>query len=503
MKILSSSELKQVDEQTIFAEKIDSVDLMERASMVLYEQLRQDFDLKKQLFCLVCGSGNNGGDGLALARILAENGAQVKVYLHKHHRYSKDNLINQKRLNERDIPIHFFELEQNLDLPNPSVVIDALFGYGLSRPLGEEWGNIVRQINSQEVVVAVDLPSGLPADSVADKKFPIVKASLTYTFQTPKLALLLPENASCSGEIKILDIALDTKTINQIQTSYFYTTLSDIRDKIMVPNRFAHKGTLGHSLIVGGSWGKIGAVILSSKAALRAGCGLVTTYVPQCGYQILQTAFPEAMTITDRSDDYLVDFPKNLTSFSAVGMGVGMGTHPETQNGFVEFLKKYKQQLSKLVLDADALNILAQNPRNLSYLPENTIITPHPKELERLIGSWENDFEKLKKVILLAQQFQIIVVIKGAHTAIVLPNGQIHFNATGNWGMATAGSGDVLTGIITSLLAQGYTPEKASVIGVFLHGLAADVQVQTIHKKSLIASDIIDGLSVAWKQVMN
>lgn len=501
MKILSASELKFIDEQTILIEGIQSVDLMERASWALYEQLKRDFNTKNHQFSIVCGSGNNGGDGLALARILNQNGGQVKVYLHKNHKYSKDNLINQNRLKELNIPIRFFELNQNLDLSNQSIVIDCLFGYGLSRPLDQEWRNIITQIN-QHVVIAVDLPSGLIADSTTDKSYPIVKATKTYTFQTPKAALLLPENSPYSGEIEVLDIGLNQKAIEQIQTSCFYTSLSDIQEKIFTPNRFSHKGTFGHSLIIGGSYGKMGAVVLAGKSTLKTGCGLVTTFIPQCGYQIMQTAFPEAMVLTDTNSEHLINFPKDISSFSAIGIGIGMGTHPKTQIGFIEFLKQCSHK-PKLVLDADALNILAQQPNTLSLLPENTIITPHPKELERLIGSWKNDFEKLKKATELAQKLRIIVVIKGAYTAIVLPNRQIHFNPTGNWGMATAGSGDVLTGIITSLLSQGYIPENAAVIGVFLHGLAADCQIQHIHKKSLIASDIIDGISAAWKVVMN
>ncbi|MFA7445549.1 MAG: NAD(P)H-hydrate dehydratase [Flavobacteriaceae bacterium] len=499
MKILSSSELKLVDEQTIVTEGIESVDLMERASMALYEQLKEDFDIKNNLFCIVCGSGNNGGDGLALARIITQNGGQAKVYLHKSQKYSTDNLINQNRLDELNIPIHFFELDQNPDFPGESVVIDALFGYGLSRPLNTEWKNSIAQINQQSTVVSVDLPSGLMADSFTEKNHPIVKATKTYTFQTPKLALLLPENALYSGETEVLDIGLDKKAIKQIQTSCFYTTLSDIQEKIIYPNRFSHKGTFGHSLIIGGSYGKMGAVVLSSKSALRTGCGLITTYVPKCGYQILQTAFPEAMTLTDKDSEYLINFPKDITSFSAIGIGIGMGTHPETQEGFIDFLKNCSLHKPKLVLDADALNILSQNKQALHFLPENTIITPHPKELERLIGSWENDFEKLEKAMNFSKEFKLILAIKGANTCVVLPNGELHFNATGNWGMATAGSGDVLTGIITSLLAQGYAPENATILGVFLHGLSADLQVKSIHKKSLIASDIINGIFQAWK----
>lgn len=505
MKILSASEMKTADNQTVIKEQIESVDLMERASMALFEQLQKDFDIQDTLFSIVCGSGNNGGDGLALARIIEQNGGAVNVYLLKSQKYSKDNFINQQRLESLNIPIRFFDLDENLEISKHSVVIDALFGYGLSRGLDFEWKNIIKQINSTDnFVVSVDLPSGLLPDSVSDKNHPIVKATKTYTFQSPKLALLLPENAIYSGEFEVLDIQLDKGSIEEIQTNYFYTTLEDIRQKTINPNRFSHKGTFGYSLIIGGSYGKIGAVVLSSKAALKTGCGLVTAYVPKCGYTVLQAAFPEAMTLTDVEDNFITEFPKDIAQFSAIGIGVGMDTKPETQKAFIRFLEDISknQKQTKLVLDADALNILSQNKDALRFLPENTIITPHPKELERLIGSWKSDFEKLEKAMSFTKEFKLILVIKGANTCVVLPNGEFHFNATGNWGMATGGSGDVLTGIITSLLAQGYSSENATILGVFLHGLSADLQVKSIHKKSLIASDIVNGISQAWNTIL-
>ncbi len=505
MKILSASELKIIDNKTIISEQIESVDLMERASIALYDQLKKDFDVQETLFSIVCGSGNNGGDGLALARIIQQNGGAVNVCLLKSQKYSKDNFINQQRLKSLNIPFILFDLEDDLDILEHSVVIDALFGYGLSRSLDIEWKNLIEQINStNNFVVSVDLPSGLLADSFSDKTHPIVKATKTYTFESPKLSLLLPENVFYSGEFEVLDIQLDKPSINEIQTKYFYTTLADIQQKTINPNRFSHKGTFGHSLIIGGSYGKMGAVVLSSKAALRTGCGLVTAYVPKCGYHIMQSSFPEAMTLTDVDDNYITEFPKDVSMFSSVGIGVGMDTKLETQKAFLYFLEDISknQKQTKLVLDADALNILSQNKQALHFLPENTIITPHPKELERLIGSWKNDFEKLEKAMNFTKEFHLILVIKGANTCIVLPSGELHFNATGNWGMATGGSGDVLTGIITSLLAQGYAPEKAAITGVFLHGLSADLQVKSIHKKSLIASDIINGISQAWNTIL-
>lgn len=501
MNILSASQLKAADQNTIRVQNITSVDLMERASQRLFDRLYQDFDLAKNSFTIICGTGNNGGDGLALARMLVQSGCQVKIYLLKSENYSQDNTANQNRLEELRVPVFEFELTDRLALPENSIVIDALFGYGLSRPLDKTWENIISQINlSGNYIVAVDLPSGLLPDAFSDKHFPVIKADVTYTFQCPKTALLLPENAAYSPDFKVLDIDLDKKTLEETQTTQRYTTLESVKKYLIKNSRFAHKGTFGHSLIIGGSYGKIGAVVLSSKAALKTGCGLVTAYLPRCGYTVIQTAFAEAMTITDAHEEHITEFPAVASSFSAVGIGVGMGTVAQTQQAFSDFLKDFSGQIKAphLVLDADALNILSQNREATALLPEKTILTPHPKELERLIGKWENDFDKLNKAKHFTQKYNLVVVIKGAHTVVVLPNGELHFNSTGNWGMATGGSGDVLTGVITSLLAQGYEPEKAAILGVFLHGLAADLQVRTIHRKSLTATDIIDGISGAW-----
>src|SRR5690606_10995103 len=506
MKVLSAEQMKVVDKQTIQEEGFLSIDLMERASTAVVRQLNKDFDTSQTSFVILCGIGNNGGDGLAIARLLTEQGTDVTIFLQQHQQYSSDNIINQQRCAEHGIMIRSFHIDERLFISPNAIVIDALFGYGLSRPLSADWAFFIDSINTlPNTVVAIDMPSGLQADQYTDTQSPIIKADYTYTFQSPKLALLQPANGEYIGIVTVLDINLSPIAIAQQHSSYHYITIDYVKQSIRKPSHFSHKGTFGHALILGGSFGKMGAMVLSSKAALRAGCGLVSCYIPRCGYTVLQTAFPEAMLMTDDKERTLSIPPENLSTYTALGVCIGMGTSIEAQGFLHSLLASIGQLINKpsLVLDADALNILSFHPDWLTLLPEGSILTPHPKELERLIGPWTDDFNKLQKVRVFASKYKSIVLIKGANSAIVLPHGDIYFNSTGNWGMATAGSGDTLTGILTSLLAQKYTPEQATILGVFLHGLAGDLAIQQIHPHSLIASDIIAYTSSAWRYLYN
>jgi hydroxyethylthiazole kinase-like uncharacterized protein yjeF len=492
MKIHSSADLKYLDQKTIEIQNISSWQLMERASSVLFSAIKEDFDIADTHFTVLCGHGNNGGDGLALARMLYQAGSEVVVYLIKSDSYSEDNLENQQRLNY--IQVNLLDLESPPIFKSNTIIIDALFGYGLSRPLDSYWIKFIQQVNDSGLkIISVDMPSGLLADKSTPKASPIVKADIVYTLQCPKLALLQPENANFVKSFKVLNINLeDTKG-----SQNYYLTHGFIQSLLKSPSRFSHKGTFGHSLIIGGSYGKIGAPLLSTKAALKTGCGLITAHIPKCGYIPFQSAFPEAMVISDSSEDVISNLNLDVSSFSAVGVGMGMGQNEKTIKAFEIFLQKTK--LPPVVIDADGLNLLSQNKELLKDLPANAILTPHPKELQRLIGDWRNDFEKLEMARAFSTMHSVILIIKGAHTSIILPDGIIFYNSTGNYGMATGGSGDVLTGIITSLLAQSYSPKHAALIGVYLHGLAGDSAVQKIHPKSLIASDIIEHITDAWK----
>ena len=255
----------------------------------------------------------------------------------------------------------------------------------------------------------------------------------------------------------------------------------------------AHKGIQGHALLVGGSYGKIGAMTLSSKACLKTGCGLVTVFIPRCGYKILQTANPEVMVLTDISVKYITRIEFNFVP-QAIGIGPGIGQDIETHTALHRFLKTNE---IPLVIDADALNILSQNKQWLSFLPEKTIFTPHLKELERLIGSWDSDAEKIEKTIAFSKEYQLVIVMKGAPTKII-DGDTLYENTTGNAALATAGTGDVLTGMITSLLAQSYEPIDAAILGVYLHGLTADIALPETGYQAFIASDCIEHIGKAY-----
>lgn len=509
MKILSADQIKTLDQETIRRQGITSLALMERAAQAVVARLKTQYAVWEGRFVVLCGAGNNGGDGLAIARMLYLEGHEVAVYVLKQARYSADNLANQKRWVEKGKDVHFFSPMDRIDLLPDDMVIDALFGVGLSRPLEQEWNAFFGLISDRVAeVVSIDVPSGLFCDRPNDEGTPVMRADVTYTFQAPKLSLLQPDNALYSGEIFCLDIGLDTEAMDMMDSPFYYTTLIDCQTFVPKVNRFAHKGTFGHVLVLGGSYGKIGAVVLCSKAALRAGCGLVSVYTPACGYSVVQSAFPEAMVLPCGDERVLSGFPTDLSAYQAFAVGPGLGTASSTTQGFREFIKGLRagslQEAERkrcVVLDADALNMLSADPSLLEHIPEKTILTPHPKELSRLIGHWTNDFEKLEKVRGFAQRLQAIVIVKGANTAVVFPNGEVHFNSTGNPGMATGGAGDVLTGIIASLAAQGFTPEHAAVLGVFLHGRAGDLAADALGTRGMIAGDIVAFLQPAWKEM--
>ncbi len=491
MHILTSLQLKEADAQTMAVQQISSWQLMERAAGALFESLKADVDIYSSRFAILCGAGNNGGDGLALARMIHSAGGEVSVFLLEAPFYSADNRANREKLG--DLPVTLFNLQSRLHFPEKCILIDALFGYGLNRLLSPDWNGIIAQVNAAGPrILAIDMPSGLLSDAHTPPDAPVVRATKVYTFHSPKKALLLPENAGRAEEFTVIPIRLEDSG----QGNEYYLTAEMCRSWITTPSRFSHKGTFGHVLITGGSYGKIGAVILAARAALKTGCGLATAFVPRCGYIPFQTALPEAMVMTALEEDFLDIFPDEPRRFSAIGIGVGMGTSEKTEAAFLRFLKS--GNLPPLVLDADALNILSRNPDYLSDLPENTILTPHPKELERLVGSWKNDFEKLETVRKFCAKRRVILVIKGANSAILFPDGRIAFNSTGNYGMAKGGSGDVLTGMITSLLAQGYTPEQSATIGVFLHGKAGDLARERQGARGMIPTDTIEAIPHAW-----
>jgi len=376
------------------------------------------------------------------------------------------------------------------------IVIDGIFGSGLNKPLDGLAKSIVGQINrSGATVISIDMPSGLfGEDNSHNDLSGVIRANYTLTFQMPKLSFLFAENNPFVGDLLVLPIGLHPEAIDQTESKYFYLDQAFISGKIKKRSKYSHKGTYGHALLIAGSYGKMGASVLASRTCLRSGVGLLTSHVPRLGYEIIQNSVPEAMTSIDKDDQVFSEAPE-LQSYSAIGIGPGLDRKPKTQ---LAFRKLLRTKPAKLVIDADALNIMSENKDWYELLPENTILTPHPKEFERLAGPSANSWERLQIQIRFSEKYKVILVVKGADTCITLPDGRVFFNPTGNPGMATGGSGDVLTGLILGLLAQAYTPEEAALIGVYLHGLAGDLAATENGQQALIAGDITNQIGKAF-----
>lgn len=504
MKLFKTSQIAAIDRATIANEPISDIDLMERASSCFADRLMEQVPIKSELL-FFCGPGNNGGDGLAVARmILLKQAYSVKVFmLNTGHKESASCATNFSRLKELG-NISVLEIQSENDFPAISQsawVVDALFGSGLNRPLQGLAASLVQHINlSGSRVISIDIPSGLHGEyNTPEHHAHCIKAFSTHTFQFPKLSFFMAENALFVGHWDVVDIQLHPKAIEDQETLFTYIDRNTAAQIVKERPVFSHKGTFGHALLIAGSYGMMGAAILSAKACLRGGVGLLTVHIPQKGYAIMQTALPEAMVEVDESE--LMFSHSHLASsekISAIGIGPGLGTKPNTQKGLLQLLKMAKVPL---VIDADALNCLSQNPSWLELIPKNSILTPHPKEFDRIAGISKNSAERIEKVRHLSQQYGIFIVLKGAYTFVATPDGKGCFNSTGNAGMATAGSGDVLTGLILALLSCGYTSEEAAVLGVFIHGLAGDIAANLFGKEALIASDIVEAFGKAFVEV--
>jgi NAD(P)H-hydrate epimerase len=494
LKILTTSQIKELDAHTIQREPIVSIELMERACSAFTTWVIAKFNTDKTIG-VVCGTGNNGGDGLGISRLLNEQGYDVKIWIVRGSMpESEDFKTNLGRIRGK---IPTFEIvsesDQNL-FSDRSILIDAIVGSGLSRPVDGIYAQAIRCMNKTNTVrIAVDIPSGLMADKPSEGE--IVQADYTVSFELPKLSFLFPQSSSYVGAWHVVDIGLDRKFINDAASQYSVIEQQDIKTLLKQRSKFDHKGNFGHALLIAGSYGKIGAAVLSARSALRSGAGLLTVHAPKCGYEIMQTSVPEAMVSVDENEKILSSFP-DIKTFSAIGIGPGIGQDKKTMTAFKALLETAG---SPLVIDADALNILGSNREMIHMLPKNSILTPHPKEFERLAGSWKTDFERLKKQIDFSVKTGTIVLLKGAHSSISTPEGKVYFNNTGNPGMATGGSGDVLTGVITALLAQGYSGLDSALIGCWMHGLAGDQAAAHFGQISMTASDITAYLPDAFR----
>ncbi len=500
MKILNAKQIKALDKATIINEPIYSIDLMDRASFNAYSWLVDQYVDRAKTIHVFCGVGNNGGDGLAIAGFLYEDNLDVKVYLVHFSSNLSDDLVTQFNQLEEE-GLHPINIQSKEDFPvinHDDVVVDAIFGVGLNKPASGFTKELIQHINKHTApVYSIDVPSGLYIDKPNSKADAIIKPDKVATFQLPKLAFLLPDNQDYVPHFDLLDIELDLDFLTTVKSNFHFITLEDILPLIKKRKKFSHKGDFGHSLIIGGSYGKIGAVVLATKAALRIGSGLVTAYVPKSGYTIMQISAPEAMV--EVGAEYAIESINFNVKPSVIGIGVGLGVLEKTAKAFGDFLKT---NTIPLVIDADALNILSHNKAFLDLLPEDSILTPHPKELKRLIGEWENDYDKLEKIKAFSKKYHCIVVLKGAHTLIV-QNETYYFNSTGSPALATAGSGDVLLGLITGLLAQGYTPLQAAMLGVFAHGRSVELHKLFKDSDLLIASDIINLIPEVFGEFVN
>ena len=498
MEILSAESIRAWDEYTMQHEPVASIDLMERAATSCFSWLEQNGYLGRS-FSIYCGKGNNGGDGLALARLLSAQGCPVKVHILEFgYIGTEDFQINLARLHQTPVEVRFIQSEEHFNsLSSGDVVVDALLGSGLNRALEGVTAQLVEHLNrSGHEVISIDIPSGLFV-SRSSRGNTVIRATDTLSFQVWKPAFLLPENEEWVGRVHILDIGLHPAFLAQVRSE---ATLLDplvIHDIYKPRQAFAHKGNFGHALLMTGSLGKIGAAVLAGRACLRSGAGLLTVSVPGCGYVILQTSLPEAMVLTDEDEKKHTSLPAGgVDNYSVIGVGPGLGTADGTAGFLRELLRAYRKPM---VIDADALNILAANPDWMASLPPYSILTPHPKEFERLFGSSPDDYARLEMAREMARKHQCIIVLKGHYTFVAMPGGKGYFNSTGNAGMAKGGSGDALTGILTALLAQSYSPGEAALLGVYLHGLAGDIAAGAFSQESMLPSDLIGCLGNAFQ----
>ena len=501
IKILSAKQIKEADQFTIQHNPINSIDLMERAAEACANYFSENVPAGIS-FAIFCGSGNNGGDGFAIARLLYNLGKNVEVFfVETGSNRSENNQENFERLPAtlKEKVIELNSTEKFPKLTPDFLIVDALLGTGINRKSEGIILQLIQHLNKQVCNrIAIDIPSGLFADQQTEDLNAVVHCNQTLTFQFPKHSFFYPEYAIAVGEFNVLDIGIHTDFIKSEPTKFALIEEQDI--KAMLPSRsqFAHKGNFGHALLLVGSKGKAGAAILSARACIRSGAGLVTVNTAQACLNPIQTAVPEAMVEADTDENIITEFV-NVEKYNVVAIGPGIGTDGKTAQILKQMIQEFK---APMVFDADAINLLADNKTWLSFLPNGSIITPHIGEFRRLTGNYNNPFDRSDAQIELAKKLNCYVILKGKFTAIATPDGKVFFNPTGNPGMATGGSGDVLTGIICGLLAQGFVSGKAAIVGVYLHGLAGDLAAEELTSYSLNAGDIINYLPKAFKHIL-
>lgn len=468
---------------------------MERASLAFVDEFVRHVQPEKPV-TLICGPGNNGGDGLGITRLLLSRGFQVDCYLVRIGAdLSNDCQTNLDRLSGLCEVTEVIEVK-SLELKK-GVIIDALFGSGLNRPVTGHTARVIEVINaSGNPIVAVDIPSGLFADKMS-LEGAIIKASLTITFQLPKRSFLIPESGRFVGEWRTVEIGLSEDFLLAEQSKYALIDKGFVTSLLPKREKFAHKGMQGRVQLMAGSLGKMGAATLTGEACLKSGAGLLTIHVPKVGLNVVQTVLREAMAIADVCYSH-ISVVSDISNVDVLCVGPGLGTHADTVAALRQLLQKAEVPM---VIDADALNIIAAAPALIEYIPKGSVLTPHVGEFERLFGKCPDGFARIEKMIEFSVMNQLVVVLKGAHTAVSDEAGNVFFNTTGNSGMATAGSGDVLAGVVAGLIAQGMSGRDAALSGVFLHGMAGDLAEKKVGKMSLMASNLLDELHQAFNNV--
>jgi len=469
LPLLTSPQIREADAYTIANEPITSINLMERAAKAFVGWFVNHFPDKNQAVSIYCGTGNNGGDGLAIARML--HGHHYKAVNVKITRFSDkasdDFNVNLKRLQK--LPL--IEIKSGDDLPTEEspVIIDAMLGSGLNKPLAGDYKRLVQYLNSiEKTVVAVDIPTGFFAEGKIDPQAEVLKTDLVITFQQAKINFLLPESGPCINCWEAVNIGIDEDFVQSLNSPYQFVREKDIRRLLKPRHKFSNKGTYGHALIVAGQAKTMGAALLCSSACAHAGAGLTTACIPESGLIALNSYLPEVMAVIRQGDD----MPEiGWDKFTSMGIGPGLGEDESSLALLTYIFTNYRKPV---VIDADALNLLAAHKQLWALVPEGSILTPHMKEFDRLFGEHDSWWLRLQTAIEKAKEYKVCIVLKNDYTITATPGGKAYFNSTSNAAMASGGMGDVLTGIIAALLAQKYSPEDACIIGNYIHGKAGD-----------------------------
>ena len=514
-KIVTASEMQAIDRTAIEKFGIPGLILMENAGLAAASLLHENVpDLEEKKVLIVCGKGNNGGDGFVIARHLFNDDVQVDILLlGKRQQLKSDARVNADIAFKMGIPIHEVT-DKNLNaqshlLRHCHIIVDALFGTGLTKPAGGLFEKVIKKINAaQKYVFAVDIPSGVDSDT-GHLIGPHIKATVTAALVLLKRSHLLFPSAESMGEVQILDISIPHEAIEKQNIPVAWMELGDIQS--LIPERSAntHKGEYGHTLVLAGSRGKGGAAGLTGLAALRAGAGLVTLAVPESCQQALEfnpletmtVALPETKSgcVSTQAIDTILE---SLKGKSALAIGPGLSMDKETVLLLETLLPLIK---CPLVIDADGINALGKSEKLIDQIRAETVLTPHPKEMSRLSGWSVQDIlsQRIERASEYAQQHDVTLLLKGARTLVAFADGTVLVNPTGNPGMATAGSGDVLTGLIAGLISQGLSVPSATSAGAFIHGMAGDIYVESNHETPLIASDLLDKVPEAIKRILS